>query len=89
MKLSDLLPFIGYMLGYPDKFFLASNNVDDVFMKLKSLKISEIEVGRGDMNLLIRFYLANVGQDRDGGQGKILKEGKLDRFMGIDLIYHE
>ena len=89
MNLSDLLPLIGLELGYDLKqpmSFMRVTEVDDVFRVMVKLGVKEINVTKEQMFLLVRYYLANVGNDKDGGQGKIMKEGKLDKFFGITLI---
>lgn len=91
MKLSD---FGDDGTGYPIlsraskkiPMVLSSSNIDDCFSVLFELDIKEIEVNKREMVYIVAFYLANIGKDKDGNQGKVLMENKIDRFMGVNLI---
>ena len=77
MKLSDLAKLIGVER-------VVATNIDDVVFKAKELGVKELEVSVAEMTILTQFYLANSG-DKDPAKPKILREGKIDRYLGIDL----
>ena len=77
MKLSDLAKLIGVER-------VVATNIDDVVFKAKELGVKELEVSVAEMTILTQFYLANSG-DKDPAKPKILREGKIDRYFGIDL----
>ena len=77
MKLKDLAKLIGIER-------VVATNIDDVIFKAKELGIKELEVSIEEMNIIIYFYLANSG-DKDPAKPKILREGKIDRYLGIDI----
>ena len=77
MKLSDFAKLIGIEE-------VKVINIDDVIFKAKELGIKELEVSVGEMNIITQFYLANSG-DKDSAKPKILREGKKDRYLGIDI----
>jgi len=77
MKLSAFAKLIGV-----EK--IAATNIDDVVFRAKELGIKEIEVSVEEMNVLVVFYLYNSG-DKDPAKPKILREGKIDKFLGIDI----
>ena len=78
MKLSDFAKLIGIEE-------VVVSNIDDVIFKVKELGIKELEISVAEMNILIQYYLANSG-DKDPAKPKILREGKIDRYLGIDLL---
>ena len=61
-----------------------ASNIDDVVFKVKELGVKEIEVSQAVMNVIVCFYLANSG-DKDPAKPKILREGKVDRYLGIKI----
>ena len=77
MKLKDLGKIIGI-----EK--VVATNIDDVIFKAKELGIKELGVSIEEMNIITYFYLSNSG-DKDPAKPKILREGKIDRYLGIDL----
>lgn len=83
MKLSNFVKLAGSNVSYGT---LSITNVDDFFRQAFIYGIKEMEVNNFEMHLIVHFYLANVGNDKNGNQGKIMREGVLDKFLGIDLI---
>ena len=77
MKLKDFAKLIGIER-------VTAANVDDAIFKAKELGIKELEVSIEEMNIITYFYLANSG-DKDPAKPKILREGKIDRYLGIDI----
>ena len=77
MKLKDLAKLIGIER-------IVATNIDDVVYKARELGIKELEVLIEEMNILTQFYLANSG-DKDPAKPKILREGKIDRYLGVDI----
>ena len=77
MKLSALAKLIGI-----EK--VTTSNIDDICFKAKELGIKELEVSVEEMTIIAWFYIANSG-DKDPAKPKILREGKIDRYLGIDL----
>lgn len=59
-------------------------NIDDVVFKAKEFGIKELEVSVEEMNMIVIFYLANSGE-KDPLKPKVLREGKIDRYLGLDL----
>jgi len=59
-------------------------NVDDIFNALRRVGATEVTVNTEQMGLIVQFYLCNAAHAPENG--KILREGKLDKFMGIKLV---
>ena len=85
MKLTDFTRLIGSELGDKDLRF-GCTSADDIFNKLVFYGFKEIEVTKEEMAILVIFYLANIGNDKNGKQREVLREGKIDKFFGINLI---
>ena len=77
MKLSDLAKLIGIER-------VATINIDDVIFKAREFGIKELEISVAEMTMITQFYLANSG-DKDPAKPKILREGKIYRYLGVDL----
>ena len=84
MKLSKISKIALSELGLGTE--LTCSNMDDVFGVLQEYEITEIEVNQSEMYKIVQVYLSNVGNDKNGNQGKILQEGKIDKFFGIKLV---
>lgn len=56
-------------------------NCDDVFRDIRRAKIDKVEVTDDEMHFIVLYFLANTGDTT----GQTLREGKLDRFWGVDL----
>lgn len=82
MKLAD---FSKLTKGKTGTDILTCSNIDDVFALLKEYGIKEIEVSQEEMFMITRMYLSNSG-DKDPDKPKILREGKIDRFYGVDIV---
>ena len=52
-----------------------------VFEKLVELGIKKIKVNKDEMSVILHYFLGN-----DCGNTKMLREGKVDKFMGVRLI---
>ena len=61
-----------------------TSNIDDIVFKLLELGVKEIEVSQAEMNIIVAFYLANSG-DKDPDKPKILREGKIDKYLGLKV----
>ena len=77
MKLKDFAKLAGFENTVP-------SNIDEIIFKAKELGVKEFEVSIGEMNTITYFYLANSG-DKDPLKPKVLREGKVDRYLGIDI----
>lgn len=86
MKLKDFAKLIGPELGYGKEMLITAGNIDDIFGLLRKYDFTEIIVNTEEMLILVRFYLVNVQGDKNGNQAKVMKEGKIDKFFGINLI---
>ena len=64
---------------------LMMSNLDDVFRKLNKWGIEEVEVDREEMLVIAMWSLANASHSPENMT--IIREGKLDKFLGIKLIY--
>ena len=82
MKLADFSKLTKEEMGTD---ISTCSNIDDRFVLLKKYGIKEIELNKEEMSVLVRVYLANSG-DKDPNKPKILREGKINRFLGIDII---
>lgn len=80
MKLSKLLKLL------PDVRFMAST-VDDVLYDLSDLGVTDLEVTKEQMFLIVQYYLATVRDDVN--KAEVLREGKVDRIFGINLTLNE
>ena len=89
MKLNKILPLISVFQGMDKDNPLSALNVDDYFFTLNELGVEEVTVNQEQMNIIVRFYLGNVGNDKNGDQAKVIKETKLDCFLGVKLILEE
>ena len=67
--------------GFSD---IMPSNIDDIVFKAKELGIKDLEVSQAIMNIIVYFYLANSG-DKDPAKPKILREGKIDKYLGIKV----
>lgn len=77
------------VLGDSSKFApitVSVYNIDDLFTVLMKFGFKEIEVSPHEMHMIVRFYLANIGNDKNGNQGKVMREGKIDQFFGVKLL---
>ena len=87
MKLQDLADLCYVRIGgSPGIATISLSNLDDFFREFNKLGIEEVEVNRYQMLMIVQWYLGNVGNDKDGNQGKIIREGKIDEFLGVKLI---
>ena len=82
MKLNKFIRILKPIIGSDA---LLVTNIDDVFRELINLGVTEIEVDRLEMNLIVSMFLASCG-DKEPLKGKIIRENILDKFMGIKLI---
>ena len=82
MKLSDFSKLTKEEIGIDINTY---TNLDDRFALLRKYGFKEIEVDKGEMLMITRVYLSNSG-DKDPNKHKILREGKVDRFYGVDII---
>ena len=83
-KLTELLKTIGPEIGYGDSLVLFSSaNSFAIFEVLNNRGIKEVEVQNAEMSLIVRVFLANCS----GGNGivKIIREGRVDKFLGVKL----
>ncbi len=62
-------------------------DISAVFEQLRYLGVNKIIVTPDEMSHIVRWYIANVGSDKNGNQGKILTEGKLTKLAGVDIHY--
>lgn len=60
------------------------SNIDDVVLKIKEFGVKEIWVSQAEMNIIVQFYLTNSG-DKDPDKPKILREGKIDKYLGLKV----
>lgn len=77
-KLSKLLE--------PNLGSVTYSNIDDYFVEISNLGIEEVEVLAPTMDKIVRAYLASVAGDKDGGQGKVIRENRLDKYMGVKVV---
>ena len=63
---------------------ISAANIDDVFNKICSKGIERVAVYPYEMNLIVMWYLANSG-DKDPQKPEIVREGKIKRFLGVDI----
>ena len=85
-KLDDLLKTIeGFETGVTG--FLAVN-VDDVFKILKGRGVNEVKVSWEEMITIALFVVSNIqnGKNTQWDALQILREGKVDKFLGVKLI---
>ena len=83
-KLTELIKTIGPDIGYGDGLVLFSGaNSFGIFEALNNRGIKEVEVQNAEMSLIVRVFLANCS----GGNGivKIIREGRVDKFLGVKL----
>lgn len=82
IKLSKLFDVIKTHIGFS---VITAPCIGDIFKTVYSLGIRDIIVSDDEMSKICQYYLANVDGDKDGGQGEVIKTGKLDRFYGVNL----
>ena len=63
---------------------ISMSNIDDLMLNVKRLGIKEVSLSREEMDIVVRFYLGNCG-DYDKDKPKVLKEGKVDKLLGVKL----
>ena len=73
---------------------LSPVNIDDVFSVLKEKGINEVKVDWHEMLIMSRFvvcnitcqnYPKNLEKDYSWEALRILREGKIDKFLGVKL----
>ena len=90
-KLSDLREMIGKELGFGN-FVISPINIDDAFKVLKSKGVNEIKVNWNEMLTIALFVVANIQNNSKPTHWdalQILREGKIDKFLGVKLILYE
>lgn len=65
---------------------MSLSNLDDVFVLASKYGVSEVQVTRSEMLMIMQWFLANSQHDKNGDQAKVIKEGKIDKFFGVNLI---
>ena len=60
-------------------------NIDDAIRYIASKGIKDIEVTTDAMIVICWFFLANIGQNDDENRFQILKEGRVEKFLGVNL----
>lgn len=79
MKTLELEKFIKWWGGGE----LSVSSIDDLFRWLLVQGIDEVAVNVEQMNMIAHFFVANARDTKEGAG--VMKEGRIDRFMGIDL----
>lgn len=87
-----ITPNVKDFLG-PHGDVLSCSNVDDVFRDILLAEIEEVEVSRGDMQIIAMFMLAAAIPNVRGVDinkinlraWKILEEGRVEKFLGVQL----
>jgi hypothetical protein len=82
MNLTELTKLVSPRLGID---CLSVSVVDDFFRHFFILGIKEVSVNKEQMSMIVHFYLANIGNDKNGNQAKVMQEGKIDKFLGVKL----
>jgi len=65
----------------------APHNIDDAFNVVRREGITRVRVTPQEMSAIVAFTLASVPRAPENLQ--IVKDWKIDRFMGVDLILDE
>ena len=60
-----------------------SINVDDIFRELSRSGIKEVSVDIKEMHEAVEFFIIFAMGEK--GNGKIIREGKLDKLFGVKL----
>jgi hypothetical protein len=82
-QLNDLLPQIMESYGFSENTPLSLLNVDDVFIRIRTLGIKEIEVTNAQMLMIVVF----LGQFKDALN--LFIEGRTEKFLGVKLYLNE
>lgn len=77
------------LMGYvcPSGIF-SLTNLDDIFRELRTKGITEVKVNWNEMLMIALWVVANIEKsyaDKNWTAIKILREGKIDKFLGIKL----
>lgn len=95
-KFRDLCENITILPDNPPPITVSVTNIDDIFAALKVKGVDDVRVNWYDMLMISRFCVANMTDDRitdwskiDQKVLKILKEGKVDSFLGVKLHLNE
>ena len=72
-------------IGKGEKVNISALNIDDVFCEAMRYGIRELSVTSVQMAMIVLFYLTYVKADPKGNQANVVKEGRVDRFMGVAL----
>lgn len=84
--LDDLKVQIGLELGYGD-FEYSLTNIDDAFRLIAEKGIKAVHVNRAQMLMIVLFFVANAskGEADTWHAWKALEEGKVSKFLGVEL----
>lgn len=91
LKFNDIIEKIdgSELGGSKGKVVVFLSNIDDIFGLLKQKGITEIEVDWNIMFMIARFAIANANpnsNDMNWDTIKIIKDGIIDKFFGVNLI---
>lgn len=82
IRLTSLVRLLSSKVGMD---VLAVSTVDDFFKEISALGIDKVSVTQEQMSMICQFYLAMVGNDKNGNQGEILRTNKLPELMGVKI----
>ena len=73
--------------GGSGDIYVSYTNLDEVFYLVSRLGWKQVSVSREIMKKIVGFFLANMERKLDAGKEtlKILREGKVDKFLGVKL----
>lgn len=90
-KLDDLLETMP-IPGFDSPVTFSAINLDDVFLVLKEKGIDDVKVTWGQMFLISTFLVANMkhnpsmeDDDMCWKSLEIMREGKVDKYLGVNL----
>ena len=91
LPLDYYLEIIGKDLDYSkDHIGFCASNLDDIFILLANKGVKEIRVSISQMILIALFVACNISNKNNDeikwDSLEILREGKIDKFLGIKLI---
>ena len=88
MKLKDFYKLSRGELygGIKTDVIMTLSDLDDVFVLAKRRGIEEMQVTKDEMSMIVRWFLANCQNDKNGNQAKVIREGKIDKFFGVNLV---
>lgn len=64
---------------------ICTSNIDDIILAASQFGISELKVSKEEMDTCVLFYLSSCG-DKDSKKPEILRNGKIDKLLGVNLI---